>query len=244
MENLQELIYRGHWWQHEGESYKFHPPLIIHRPSALQASVLSTAVLLSLFLPVSSMATTRLCSTVRSNHVFSVPNAKQRSYRLVSTGLQMLPEFKKHFNSPDGSTLGFMSAAQHFGSLVALPFAPYISDGIGRRKTLSIGCFFVVVGVVLQVLAANVGHFIASRCISAFYVLSTRWAWQSHRPDAFSSTSRPGDLFDRKRCTRIDHRAVVPDNERVTHRPLQYGLVLWFHLLGLGMLCYPPNTRR
>lgn len=46
-----------------------------------------------------------------------------------------------------------------------LPFAPHISDGIGRRKALSIGCFIVVGGVVLQVLAANVGHFIASRCI-------------------------------------------------------------------------------
>ncbi|CCA66654.1 hypothetical protein PIIN_00337 [Serendipita indica DSM 11827] len=73
----------------------------------------------------------------------------ERSFAWFHIGLQMLPEFKKHFNSPDGSTLGFMSAAQNFGGLVAL----------------SIGCFIVVGGVVLQVLAANVGHFIASRCI-------------------------------------------------------------------------------
>ncbi|KAG8841212.1 hypothetical protein FRB91_005239, partial [Serendipita sp. 411] len=36
----------------------------------------------------------------------------------VLNGLQILPEFKKHFNSPDGSTLGFMSASQNFGGLV------------------------------------------------------------------------------------------------------------------------------
>jgi MFS family permease len=47
-----------------------------------------------------------------------------------------------------------------------LPFAPLISDGIGRRKALSIGCFLIMGGVILQALAANIGQFIASRCIS------------------------------------------------------------------------------
>lgn len=83
----------------------------------------------------------------------------------VLNGLQILPEFKEHFNHPDGSTLGFMSAAQNFGSLLCLPIVPYISDGIGRKKTLAIGSFIIMGGVILQTLSANVGHFIASRCV-------------------------------------------------------------------------------
>lgn len=124
MESLQEVTYRGYWWQYRGLR------------------------ILNCYIALIILA--------------SVINGYDSS---VLNGLQMLPEFKKHFNSPDGSTLGFMSAAQNFGGLVMLPFAPHISDGIGRRKALSIGCFIVVGGVVLQVLAANVGHFIASRCI-------------------------------------------------------------------------------
>ncbi|KAG8778086.1 hypothetical protein FRC15_010970 [Serendipita sp. 397] len=71
-----------------------------------------------------------------------------------------------------------------------LPFAPYISDGIGRNRTLSIGCFIIASGVVLQTLAASVGHFIASRCIiglgitlitNAAPVLVTELAYPTHR---------------------------------------------------------------
>ncbi|KAG8780313.1 hypothetical protein FRC16_003170 [Serendipita sp. 398] len=83
----------------------------------------------------------------------------------VLNGLQILPEFKKHFHSPDGSTLGFMSASQNFGGLVMLPIAPYISDGFGRNRALTLGCFTIIGGVILQALSTTVGHFIASRCI-------------------------------------------------------------------------------
>ncbi|KAG8812375.1 hypothetical protein FRC17_002048, partial [Serendipita sp. 399] len=108
----------------------------------------------------------------------------------VLNGLQILPQFKEHFNHPDGSTLGFMSAAQNFGGLVMLPFAPYISDGIGRNRTLSIGCFIIAGGVVLQTLSTTVGHFVASRCIiglgitlitNAAPVLVTELAYPTHR---------------------------------------------------------------
>ncbi|CCA66652.1 related to hexose transporter protein [Serendipita indica DSM 11827] len=108
----------------------------------------------------------------------------------VLNGLQILPEFKKHFNSPDGSTLGFMSAAQNFGGLIMLPIAPYVSDGIGRRKTLSIGAFIIAGGAILQALSANVGHFIASRGLiglgitlitNAAPVLTTELAYPTQR---------------------------------------------------------------
>ncbi|KAG8814234.1 hypothetical protein FRC19_001920 [Serendipita sp. 401] len=46
-----------------------------------------------------------------------------------------------------------------------LPIAPYISDGFGRNRALTLGCFTIIGGVILQALATTVGHFIASRCI-------------------------------------------------------------------------------
>ncbi|KAG8860731.1 hypothetical protein FRB91_001434, partial [Serendipita sp. 411] len=108
----------------------------------------------------------------------------------VLNGLQILPEFKKHFHSPDGSTLGFMSAAQNFGGLIMLPIAPYISDGFGRNRALSIGAFTVVGGVILQALSTSIGHFVASRSIigvgitiitNAAPVLITELAYPTHR---------------------------------------------------------------
>ena len=35
--------------------------------------------------------------------------------------------------------LGLLNAIQNIGSLVGLPFAPYLSDGIGRRVTVLFG---------------------------------------------------------------------------------------------------------
>jgi MFS family permease len=99
-----------------------------------------------------------------------------------------------------------MCAAQNFGALMVsieaylcasphrerkmLPFAPYLSDGIGRRKTLSLGCFVIAGGVILQTLSKNTGQFIASRCLSSFNLstavtklnqtFSDSWSWYLH----------------------------------------------------------------
>ncbi|KIM27466.1 hypothetical protein M408DRAFT_24412 [Serendipita vermifera MAFF 305830] len=149
MENIAEVVWKGHWWQNRG---------IRNLNLCLGLIILASAL-----------------------------NGYDSS---VLNGLQILPQFQQSFNHPDGSTLGFMSAAQNFGGLLFLPFAPYVSDGIGRRKALSIGCFIIVGGVVLQTLAANVGQFIASRCIiglgitlitNAAPVLTTELAYPTQR---------------------------------------------------------------
>lgn len=47
----------------------------------------------------------------------------------------------------------------------ALPVAPLLSDGIGRRRALCLGSTILCGGVVLQAMATGVAHFVASRCM-------------------------------------------------------------------------------
>ncbi|CAG7848350.1 Lactose permease [Serendipita indica DSM 11827] len=83
----------------------------------------------------------------------------------VLNGIQIMPEWDKYFGDPSDKTRGLMVAAQTFGSFIMLPFAPLLSDGIGRRKTLSLGSTIIGGGVLLQAMATTVAHFVASRVL-------------------------------------------------------------------------------
>lgn len=54
-------------------------------------------------------------------------------------GLQTLENWREYFDNPTGGTLGLFNAIQNIGTVVALPFAPYLNDKLGRRWTLFIG---------------------------------------------------------------------------------------------------------
>jgi MFS family permease len=81
----------------------------------------------------------------------------------MMNGLQSLPVWENDFNNPTGSKLGLLSAIQNIGSLAAYPFAPYLADGLGRRRTVLIGAFIMVVATVIQTAAQSVGMFIGAR---------------------------------------------------------------------------------
>ncbi|KAJ7480931.1 hexose transporter [Mycena latifolia] len=55
-------------------------------------------------------------------------------------GLQLLTQWTDYFHSPTKGKLGLLNAIQNIGALAGYPFAPYMSDGIGRRPT-SVGMF-------------------------------------------------------------------------------------------------------
>jgi len=59
-------------------------------------------------------------------------------------GLQSLPQWQSAFNYPGSSMLGLLNAIQSIGSLVAMPFAPYFADGIGRRAAVLFGAGIMV----------------------------------------------------------------------------------------------------
>ncbi|KAG8843624.1 hypothetical protein FRB91_003237 [Serendipita sp. 411] len=83
----------------------------------------------------------------------------------VLNGIQIMSEWESFFKNPSDQTRGLMVAAQTFGSFIMLPFAPLMSDGFGRRKTLCIGSAVICGGVLLQAMSTGIPHFIASRVL-------------------------------------------------------------------------------
>lgn len=55
------------------------------------------------------------------------------------------------------------ASSQNIGSLAAYPFAPYLSDGIGRKPAIFIGATIMIAAVAIQSAATNIGMFIAAR---------------------------------------------------------------------------------
>ena len=81
----------------------------------------------------------------------------------MMNGLQLLNQWEIAFNFPSGSKLGLLGAIQNIGSLGALPFAPYLADGLGRKKSIFIGAFIMVAGAIIQTAAQSVNMFIGAR---------------------------------------------------------------------------------
>ncbi|KAG9120640.1 hypothetical protein FRC07_003796 [Ceratobasidium sp. 392] len=86
----------------------------------------------------------------------------------MMNGLQIVPEWQYYFGNPSGSTLGVVNAVQNLGVLVALPFAPFVSDTFGRKKALILGALIMLGGVALQTASTNIWHFVGSRGIIGF----------------------------------------------------------------------------
>ncbi|KAL9079211.1 MAG: hypothetical protein Q9157_001880 [Trypethelium eluteriae] len=71
------------------------------------------------------------------------------------------------YSTPDKSLIvSILSAGTFFGSLLG----GEISDYIGRRLTVILGCLFYMVGVVLQTASTNVGLLVAGRIIAGLGV--------------------------------------------------------------------------
>ena len=64
-----------------------------------------------------------------------------------------------HFMSLNG-------VSKNIGSLAGYPFAPYLTDGIGRKRTIIIGAFIMTAATILQTASQNVGMFIGARFLS------------------------------------------------------------------------------
>ncbi|KAJ3739943.1 hexose transporter [Lentinula detonsa] len=86
----------------------------------------------------------------------------------MMNSLQSLPQWKDYFNHPSPSKLGLLNAIQNIGSLAAYPFAPYLSDGIGRRRTVILGASIMLLAAIIQAAAQSVGMFIGARFLIGF----------------------------------------------------------------------------
>ncbi|GJE87134.1 hexose transporter [Phanerochaete sordida] len=86
----------------------------------------------------------------------------------MMNGLQLIDQWESAFGFPTGSKLGLLGAIQNIGSLGALPFTPYLCDGLGRKKTIFIGAIIVVAGAVIQTASQTVEMFIGARFMMGF----------------------------------------------------------------------------
>jgi len=83
-------------------------------------------------------------------------------------GLQSVNRWEEFFDFPAGGKLGLFNAIQNIGSLAAYPFAPYVTDGLGRRTTIWIGAVIMVVATAIQTASQNFGMFIGARFLIGF----------------------------------------------------------------------------
>jgi len=83
-------------------------------------------------------------------------------------GLQSLSHWQEDMGHPAGQKLGALSNGTLFGSIAALPFAPFISDRFGRRKAIFAGQLITVIGGILQGVSTDYGFFLGSRIVLGF----------------------------------------------------------------------------
>ncbi|KAG6806949.1 hypothetical protein H0H92_009491, partial [Tricholoma furcatifolium] len=86
----------------------------------------------------------------------------------MMNGLQSLTQWESAFGHPTGGKLGLLNAIQNIGNLAAYPFAPYVSDNLGRRPTIFIGACIMVIATVVQTASQSVGMFIGARFLIGF----------------------------------------------------------------------------
>lgn len=59
------------------------------------------------------------------------------------------------YDSPRSTLLGLMSAMYSLGGVIALPFVPYVTDNLGRRRAIILGSILMIIGAVLQTASQN-----------------------------------------------------------------------------------------
>jgi len=105
----------------------------------------------------------------------------------MMNGLQDVAVWQSYFNHPLGQRLGTMNNGITIGTLVITPFTSYITDFLGRKRTLILGCFVILIGAAIQGAAQNFGMFMGGRillgvgsCISS--VAAGPWLIESAYP--------------------------------------------------------------
>ncbi|KAJ4377730.1 hypothetical protein N0V83_000560 [Neocucurbitaria cava] len=87
--------------------------------------------------------------------------------QMINT-VQITPTWQAYFNHPKGALLGIISAAYNLGAICALPIVPYVNDKYGRRWSIFIGSWIMVVGSLIQALSVNAGMYIFARWLLGF----------------------------------------------------------------------------
>lgn len=114
----------------------------------------------------------------------------------MMNGVLTLQNFEDFFHHPQGGKLGLFNAIQNIGGLAGLPFAPYLTDRLGRRHAILCGAVIMCIGAALQTSAQGLGQFIGARFMMGFGLtlatnsaplLVSELAYPSHRAQLTSA---------------------------------------------------------
>ncbi|KAN0092036.1 sugar transporter-like protein [Hyaloscypha variabilis] len=67
--------------------------------------------------------------------------------------------------------LGFLSASYQLGSIIGVPFAPYINQRFGRRWPVFGGSVIMVIGAIIQGFAQDLGMYLFARMVLGFGIV-------------------------------------------------------------------------
>jgi sugar porter (SP) family MFS transporter len=71
----------------------------------------------------------------------------------------------------EAGLLGFVNSCYQLGSIFAVPVAPWFATKFGRRWSIMLGSWVMVVGAIIQGLSQHVGMYIVARMILGFGIL-------------------------------------------------------------------------
>ncbi|KAJ5004788.1 Lactose permease [Colletotrichum sp. SAR 10_66] len=86
----------------------------------------------------------------------------------MMNSLQAVESWFEYFGRPNSSRLGLLNAMYSLGALMAIPFVPIASNYLGRRRTILLGSWIMVLGAGLQAGSRNQDMFLASRWVLGF----------------------------------------------------------------------------
>ncbi|KAH0835885.1 hexose transporter [Lanmaoa asiatica] len=162
----------------------------------------------------------------------------------MMNGLQSLTQWESAFNYPSGGNLGLLNAIQNIGALAGYPFAPYLSDGVGRRRAIWFGAAIMCIATAIQTASQSVGMFIGARFLIGFGntfaanaapMLVTELAYPTYRApltSLYNSLWYSGSIMH---C-RVDDVRFVQDQQ---HMGLALALTA-----PRSSLCYPVSKGR
>jgi hypothetical protein len=94
----------------------------------------------------------------------------------MMNGLQALPQWQDFMDHPTGAWLGFVNAVQSLGAFLCYPVIAWLNNHFGRKKTIGVGYFWLLLGCALQAGAQNHAMFVLGRLFiggtTAFYSAS------------------------------------------------------------------------
>ncbi|KAJ5736039.1 uncharacterized protein N7483_001164 [Penicillium malachiteum] len=95
--------------------------------------------------------------------------------------------FVNQFNNPSALQQGLITGLYDIGCLIGSLLTLIIGEKLGRRKSIYIGCVFVIVGTILQATARVIPHLMVGRVVTGMGVgvmTSIVPTWQSEVPGA------------------------------------------------------------